>query len=700
MQVKKRNGSIVNFDENKIKEALKKASNSVKEEINEDELERLKNLVVNNIPKNQELIHVETIQNIIEDVLLRSSYKKTAKSFILYRDQHKQLRELVHNFNNGLVDSYINKIDWQVYENSNMTYSLQGLNFYLSSEVLKNYWLNKIYPPNIRNAYKKGDIHIHDLGMLSTYCVGWDLYELLLKGFTGAPGKITSSPAKHFESILGQIVNFFYTLQGEAAGAQAFSNFDTLLAPFIRYDKLTYSEVKQCIQSFIFNLNVPTRVGFQTPFTNLTLDLIPSSIYKDYPVIIGGKPQKETYKEFQKEMDMINKALLEVFLEGDASGRIFTFPIPTYNITQEFLKYSNKEIKELLWKVAGKYGNMYFANFLNSSISPEDSRSFCCRLRLDLSQIKKGGIFSSNPKTGSIGVVTINLPAIGYQATNKEDFFKRLDEMLELAKESLELKRKLIEKLTEENLYPYSKFYLQDIKERFGSYWRNHFSTIGIIGMNECILNFTKGKEDIASEYGINFSIEVLNYIRNKIEKFTQETNHFFNLEATPAEGASFRLALLDQKRFKDSWFANGRGNSVKNPFYTNSSQLPVDYTDDIFFLIQHQNKLQPLYTGGTVVHVFVGETISDPSAVENFIIRICKETQIPYFTITPTFSICKTHGFIEGKVEKCPKCDQLTEIFSRIVGYFRPVNFWNNGKKEEFKLRKYFNVYEKVITK
>lgn len=693
MNVKKRNGQIVSFDEKKIKEAIRKAGNATKELTDEKEIERLKNLVLNNIPKNQEIINVETIQNIIEEVLLRSIYKKTAKAFILYRDQHKQLRELIHSFNNGLIDSYLNKIDWQVNENSNMTYSLQGLNYYLSSEVSKNYWLNKIYPPNVRDAHRKGDIHIHDLGLLSTYCVGWDLYELLLKGFTGAPGKISCSPAKHFETVLGQIVNFFYTLQGEAAGAQAFSNFDTLLAPFIRYDKLTYKEVKQYLQSFIFNLNVPTRVGFQTPFTNLTLDLIPSSIYKSQNVIIGGKPQKETYQEFQKEMDMLNKAFLEILFEGDASSRIFTFPIPTYNVTNDFLNYSG-EVKELLWKLAAKYGNMYFANFLNSTISPEDSRSFCCRLRLDLTQIKKGGIFSSNPKTGSIGVVTINLPAIGFTTKTEKDFFERLTYILEIAKESLELKRKLIEKLTDQGLYPYSKFYLSDLKERFGSYWRNHFSTIGILGMNECILNFTNGKYNIASQFGLEFAQKVLTFIRQKTEEFTQQTGHFFNLEATPAEGASYRLALLDQKRFKNSWFANGKG-PLENPFYTNSTQLPVDYSDDIFYVIEHQSKLQPLYTGGTVVHTFIGEEISDPSVVENFVIKVCKETSIPYFTITPTFSICQTHGYLVGRQEKCPTCQSPTEIYSRIVGYFRPVEFWNKGKKEEFKLRKHFVIDE-----
>jgi len=593
----------------------------------------------------------------------------------------------------NLIDSYLKKLDWRVTENSNTTYSLQGLNFYISSEVTKHYWLTKIYTKDIAEAHRNGDFHIHDLQNLSVYCVGWDLYDLLINGFKGAYGKAESKPPKHFTSALGQIVNFFYTLQGEAAGAQAFSNFDTLLAPFVRYDGLSYREVKQAIQEFVFNLNVPTRVGFQTPFTNLTFDLKASaSAYADQYVIIGGKVQKEKYKEFQKEMDMINRAFFEVMSEGDASGRIFTFPIPTYNITKDF-DWDNP-IYDGLWYMTGKYGIPYFANFVNSDMDPNDARSMCCRLRLDIRELKKrgGGLFGANPLTGSIGVVTINLPRLGYLSKDENEFFIRLEYLLDLAKESLETKRAFLEELTEKGLYPYSKFYLRSIKERTGSFWKNHFSTIGVIGMNEACLNLFG--ESIATERGKAFSEKVLDFIREKLFRYQEETGNNYNLEATPAEGTSYRLARIDKSRYPDIIVANEEDyQRGAQPFYTNSTHLPVDYSDDPVFVLDHQDSLQTKYTGGTVIHFFLGEKISEKESVKKFIKTVCENYHLPYFTLTPTFSVCPNHGYISGEHRLCPECDTETEVYSRIVGYFRPVKYWNDGKKEEFIKRKSYKI-------
>jgi ribonucleoside-triphosphate reductase len=591
-----------------------------------------------------------------------------------------------------LVGKYLNGKDWRVNENSNINYSLQGLNNYISSEVMKTYWLNSIYPAEVRKAYIDGDFHIHDLGCLSVYCVGWDLYDLLLTGFRGVEGKIESVPPKHFRSALGQIVNFFYTLQGESAGAQAFSNFDTLLAPFIKYDNLSYKDVRQCIQGFVYNMNVPTRVGFQTPFTNLTFDLTVSPVYKDQPVVIGGKLQNKIYSEFQEEMDMLNRAFLEVMLEGDAKGRVFTFPIPTYSITKDF-NWDNENI-ELLWQVTAKYGIPYFSNFISSDMKPEDVRSMCCRLRLDTRHLQKkgGGLFGANPLTGSIGVVTINLPRIGYLSSSKEEFKDRLNNLLYIARESLEIKRRVIERLTDENLYPYSKFYLRNVKERFGKYWVNHFSTIGIIGMNEACLNLF-GK-DIGTNEGIEFAKEIMLFIREKLEEFQKKTGDIYNLEATPAEGASYRLARIDKNKFPDIIVANEEGyKNGAEPFYTNSTQLPVDYTDDIFEALEKQDELQTLYTGGTVMHIFVGEEIKLGESVKKLVKKICESFQLPYFTITPTFSVCPEHGYISGKYFTCPRCNRETEVYSRVVGYLRPVSQWNKGKVEEFKMRRMFVV-------
>ena len=580
--------------------------------------------------------------------------------------------------NIALVDNYLKQLDWKVNENSNMSYSIQGLNNYIASEISKQYWLNKIYTAHIKNAHVNGDIHIHDLNIISVYCVGWDLKDLLTEGFTGVKGKVESAPAKHFRTALGQIVNFMYTMQGEAAGAQAFSNFDTLLAPFIRYDNLTYEQVKQAMQEFIFNMNVPTRVGFQTPFTNITMDLTVPSYYAEQPVIIGGELMEATYKEFQPEMDMLNKAFFEIMMKGDNSGRVFTFPIPTYNITKDF-DWDNKNINGL-WEMAAKYGIPYFSNFINSDMSPEDARSMCCRLRIDNRELeyRGGGLFGSNPLTGSVGVVTLNLPKIGANVKTKGEFFEQLSAKMEIAKESLEIKRKLLEDLTDKDLYPYTKFYLRDIKARFGVYWKNHFSTIGLIGMNEACLNLLE--EDIGTQSGKQFAIEVMDFMRAKIVEFQKETGNNYNLEATPGEGTSYRLAKLDKERY---------------PYYTNSTQLPVNYSDDIFEVLDHQDDLQTKYTGGTVVHIYAGERIQNTETMKNLVKKICNNYRLPYFTFSPTFSTCPNHGYISGEHYTCPECGESCEVYSRVVGYIRPVNQWNKGKKKEFSDRKTFEIEE-----
>ena len=591
-----------------------------------------------------------------------------------------------------LVDDYLKKLDWQVAENSNMTYSIQGLNNYISSAISKNYWLNKIYSPEIKQAHENGDIHIHDLNIISTYCVGWDLKDLLMEGFTGVSGKVKCAPPKHFRTALGQMVNFLYTMQGEAAGAQAFSNFDTLLAPFVKYDNLDYPQIKQAMQEFIFNLNVPTRTGFQTPFTNITMDLTVPSYYADAPVIIGGELKEQTYKEFQHEMNLINKAYFEVMMQGDYTGKVFTFPIPTYNITKDF-DWDNPELKGL-WEMTAKYGIPYFSNFINSDMNPEDARSMCCRLRIDNRELeyRGGGLFGSNPLTGSIGVVTINLPRIGYLAKSEAEFFQMLYHNMELARESLEIKRKVVEEYTDKNLYPYTKFYLRDIKARYGVYWKNHFSTIGLVGMNEACLNFL-GK-DIGTDEGKNFALKVMDNMRNMIRNFQKETGNNYNLEATPAEGTSYRLARLDKQKFNAVKCANQKEyeNGAK-PFYTNSTQLPVNYTDDIFELLDHQDDIQTKYTGGTVVHIFAGERVFDTNVIKNLVKKVCENYKLPYFTFTPTFSICPTHGYIAGEHFICPECGEKSEVYSRVVGYISPVNQWNEGKAEEFKMRKTFAI-------
>jgi ribonucleoside-triphosphate reductase (formate) len=1011
-KIEKRDGRVVDFDSSKITAAIAKAGNATGEFSERDARKlTLRVLTLSHDLRLGPTPKVEEIQDIVERVLLDSPFYKTAKAYILYREQHAQIRKIATRANVDLVNHYIEKLDWKIRENSNMSYSLQGLNNYISSEVTSEYWLNSIYPPEIRQAHAEGDLHIHDLNLLAVYCVGWDLMDLLRQGFKGVEGKVESSPPRHLRSALGQIVNFFYTLQGEAAGAQAISNFDTLLAPFVRYDRLEYREVKQALQEFIFNINIPTRVGFQclsedtdiltpdgwmgyadievgqtiktfnihtgaiedqpvekifarpysgemyqlknriqdqlispghrvvrkkfntddafvleeiekvatykspviipvtgkninpeknisddeirllawiiaegskesytknrhchritiyqskikspenydeiigilnrmgltytnrdsvpalgtssqmirlnaegsqkildnlfetrttvkfipnvlknmsrrqarlfletylkadghegtkitttnieilnglqqiavdaeygftvgtrkptigkkmlhvlrlidhqdtyiqtirkvdysgviwcpstanetviarrngkvfitgnTPFTNITLDLHPPAILKNTPVVVGGVERPETYAEFQPEMDAINRAFAEVMMEGDAKGRVFTFPIPTYNLTADF-DWENSNL-EPLWRMTGKYGIPYFSNFINSEMSPEDARSMCCRLRLDNRELLKrgGGLFGANPLTGSVGVVTLNLPRMGYLSQDEKDFFARLRRQVQLAADSLTLKRKVLEQFTDKNLYPYSKFYLREIKKSFGIYWKNHFSTIGIIGMNEACLNFL-GK-DITTETGQAFALRVMDFLRETIAGLQETTGTLFNLEATPGEGTSYRLAMLDKQRFAKIICANEtevrRGSAV--PYYTNSSQLPVGYTDDLFETLRLQDDLQCKYTGGTVLHIFLGEQVKDTAVIRNLVRKIASSHRLPYFTLTPTFSICPTHGYLDGEQPYCRQCSEATEVYSRVVGYLRPVKQWNSGKQAEFGDRK-----------
>jgi ribonucleoside-triphosphate reductase len=650
--IRKRDGRLVVFEEENIVSAIRKTVKAV----GGSDMEQVAGIgrqvvgILEVIYKDGRIPTVENVQDLVEKILIENGHAKTAKAYILYRQQHASLRETKAFIKESIesMDSYLTQEDWRVNENANMGYSLQGLNNHIASNVTSNYWLNKIYPRYVADAHRDGDFHIHDLGMLSVYCCGWDLKDLLLKGFSGAYGKIQSAPPKHFRTALGQVVNFFYTLQGEAAGAQAFANFDTLLAPFIRYDGLTYHEVRQSMQEFIFNMNVPTRVGFQTPFTNITLDLLPPRDIGKEAVIIGGKLVDATYGDFQDEMDLFNRAFCEVMMAGDASGRIFSFPIPTVNITKE-LDWTSPRFQPI-WEMTAKYGIPYFSNFINSDMDPEDARSMCCRLRLDNRELRRrgGGLFGSNPLTGSIGVVTLNLPRAAYQAEDVAGFFVRISELMRMAYESFEIKRKQLERLTEEGLYPYSRFYLQGIRERSGRYWDNHFSTIGLLGMNEAMLNLI-GK-GIDTTEGKSLSVRTLQFMRSQLEAFQEETGHLYNLEATPAEGTSFRLARADRARYDDIVTAGDT-----EPYYTNSTQLPVGTTDDIFEALAHQDSLQTLYTGGTVFHGFLGERLDDWQSARLIVRRIAENFHLPYFTISPTFTICPEHGYISGEHFACP---------------------------------------------
>lgn len=693
----KRTGEQQAFNKQKIENAVYNAFVTTNYDRKEEDLRTLARVVADKVVYKLEKTlspkatpTVEEVQDLVEDSLIEIAEKEAAKEYIVYRFKHKVLRDGKEALLDAekMIDGYVSESDWRVKENANMGFSLQGLNNHIISEVTKNFWLKRVYNEPIRKAHEEGDLHIHDLGLLSTYCCGWSLEDLLIKGFGGVHGKIESSPAKHFKTALGQLVNFFYTLQGEAAGAQAFSSFDTYIAPFIRVDNLTYPAVKQAMQEFIFNLNVPTRVGFQTPFVNLTMDLQCPKNIASQPVIIGGQPQDTTYGDYQEEMNMINRAFCEVMMEGDAKGRIFTFPIPTYNITQTF-DWDNPVINSVI-EMTAKYGIPYFANFVNSDMDPEDARSMCCRLRLDNRELRKrgGGLFGANPLTGSIGVVTINLPRLGYLYDNEKDFFSALRRLMDLAKSSLETKRKVIEKNTIEGLYPYSRHYLSAVYERFGVYWKNHFSTIGLNGMNECIRNFFNNEEDITSEKGQAFSVKVLDYMRDIIADYQEETDSLYNLEATPAEGTGYRLARLDRKYFPDILCAGDT-----EPYYTNSTQLPVGYTMDIFDALDLQEDLQTRYTGGTVFHGFIGERIEDIETCKALVKKVMHGYRIPYFTISPTFSVCPEHGYIAGEHFKCPTCQQDAEVWTRIVGFHRPVQNWNKGKREEYVDRQTYEV-------
>jgi len=674
-KVRKRNGEIVDFEQEKITDAIYRAITAANQG-DGDKSKEISDKVVallNRRFKKDEIPNVEQIQDIVEEVLILENLVETAKAYIIYREQRRRIREATAVSEEAVerIDQYLGKLDWEVQENANMAFSLQGLNHYGTSYIIKRYWLNKIYPKEIREANESGDFHIHNLDTLGAYCAGWDLYDLLIKGFRGVPGKVASGPAKHFRSALGQIVNFLYTLQGEVAGAVAFSNFDTLLAPFIRYDNLNYQQVKQALQEFLFNMAIPTRVGFQCPFSNITLDLKPSSVFAKQPVIIAGKPQKETYGEFEEEMKIFDRAFYEVMLEGDHSGRPFHFPIPTINITKDFPW--EEPAFDPIFQASAKYGTNYFANYINSEMKPDDARSMCCRLRLNLTELYNrggGGLFGT-----------------------KKEFFERLAKLMDLAKESLEIKRKTIENFIEKGLYPYSRFYLSNVKKMRGAYYANHFSTIGLVGMNEALLNFLG--EDIGSKKGRKFALEIMDFMREKMVIYQKETGNLYNLEATPAESTAYRLSLKDKEKYPDIITAGTK----KVPFYTNSSQLPVNYTDDSFEALRLQDELQCKYTGGTVLHLFLGEKINDVETAKMLVKKVFENFHLPYISLTPTFSVCPVHGYLSGEHFICPKCTikQPCEVYSRIVGYLRPVAQWNEGKKEEYKERKEFKIPQKI---
>jgi len=701
LKVQKRDGSIVDFDEKRIFEAVFKALTATGEADGKKSKKVTEKVtkILNRRFKKDEIPQVEQIQDIVEEVLILEGLVKTAKSYILYREQRRRIREAIQISDEAVdkIDQYLGRLDWEVQENANMAFSLQGLNHYGVSHIVKKYWLNKIYPKEIRDANETGDMHIHNLDTLGPYCVGWDLYDLLLRGFGGVPGKVESKPAKHFRTALGHAVNFLYTLQGEAAGAVSFSNFDTLLAPFIRYDNLNYQQAKQAIQEFLFNMAIPTRVGFQTPFSNVTLDIKPSPVFAKQPVIIGGKPQDKTYGEFQEEMNIFNKAFYEAMIEGDKNQRVFTFPIPTINITKDF-EWDNP-VLDPMWEATAKYGVNYFANYINSDMMPEDVRSMCCRLRLNLTELYNrggGGLFGSGSLTGSIGVVTINLPRIGYLSKTKKDFFDRLSKIMDLAKESLVIKRKAVENFVEKGLYPYSRNYLQSVKQAKGRYWANHFSTIGIIGMNEMLLNFLG--DSIAKKKGRKFALEIMDFMRERLIKYQEETGDIYNLEATPAESTAYRFGIFDKEKYPDIITAGTK----KVPYYTNSVHLPVNYSSDIFEVLKLQDELQTKFTGGTVMHLFLGEKLSDIQTVKKLVKKVFENFKLPYITLTPTFSICPIHGYLEGENFLCPKCtiEQPCEVYSRVVGYLRPVQQWNLGKQQEFKERKEYKIIKSTVEK
>lgn len=683
-KIRKRDGSVVVFQPEKITWAIFKAANAVGGD-DWEKAEHLSQQVVDmaELKYHNEIMDVENIQDIVEKVLIENGHAKTAKAYILYREKRRSAREA-----NALIGAtidmfskYLDDQDWKIKENANAQKSINGMNNYIREKFTRQYWLHEIYPEEIRNAHMSGDIHLHDLGFFGPYCAGWDLRQLLMDGFGGVPGKVESKPARHLRSFLGQIVNSTFTTQGETAGAQAWSSFDTYCAPFVRYDHLDYATVKQAMQEFIFNLNVPTRVGFQCPFSNLTLDIVVPRTLKDQAVIIGGKLMPETYGDFQEEMNIIDTAFCDVMMEGDRKGRVFTFPIPTINVTPEF-EWDSPVVDKIM-EVTCRYGIPYFSNYVNSDLSPEDALSMCCRLRLNTKELRKrgGGLFGSNPMTGSVGVVTINLPRIAYLSKSQSEFRSRLWQMMNIARNSLEIKRKTIEEQTRNGMYPYSAHYLQNIKDRTGFYWFNHFNTIGLVGMNEACLNFL-GK-DLTTEEGQKFANETLDYMRDVITRIQEETGHFYNLEATPAEGTSYRLANLDRERYPDIITAG-----KKTPYYTNSSQLPVGFTDDIFETLDLQDELQCKYTGGTVLHLYLGEQIKDKEIAKKLLKKAFERYKLPYLSLTPTFSVCPEHGYISGEHFTCPECGQDAEVWSRVVGYLRPVQNYHKGKQEEYRQR------------
>lgn len=693
----KRNQEVTSFEREKIEAAVFKALVVTGSERSRKTLKNLSVSITDrvihdiSIDTKDQLPSVEQIQDAVEIALMVMGEHETAKTYIKYRYKHLEQRESKKSAMDilSLFDDYIGKNDWQIKENSNMSYSLQGLNNHIIAKATKHFWLNQVYSESVKEAHESGDLHIHDLGLLSTYCCGWSLEDLLKKGFGGAPGKVESSPPKHFEAVLMQLVNFIYTLQGEAAGAQAISNFDTLLAPFVRNDNLSYTQVKQMMQVFIFNMNIATRVGFQTPFFNITLDKEVPSTHRDLPVIIGGHYQYDlNYGDFQKEMDLINIAFCEVMMSGDAKGRVFTFPIPTYNITNQW-DWDN-EVSEKIMEMTAKYGIPYFSNFINSDLDPEDVRSMCCRLRLDNKALLRrgGGLFGANPKTGSIGVVTINMSRIGYLSSSMDDLLERIERLMEIAKDALETKRRILEENMEKGLYPYSKFYLEEVYALYKEYWHNHFATIGPNGIHECIMNFTKGTEGIGTPVGKEIAEEILDFMNEVLLRFQEETNHLYNLEASPAEGSAYRFAKLDLEHYPDIMVSG-----ETTPYYTNSTQLPVGHTEDIFDALDHQEALQLKYTGGTVFHGFIPERLDDLDIVKSTLKKVMGNYRIPYFTLTPTFSICPTHKYLPGELYSCPHCHSETEVWSRVVGYHRPVKQWNIGKQEEFHERKAFDL-------
>ncbi len=683
-RIRERDGRIVPFDEDRITKIIWNAARMV----GGRDYERAKWLtkeVVKMLNEFQDkepnkIFTIDFVEDVIEKVLVENGHYKTAKALILLRERQKKLRDIRQMFFDvdRIINGYIAQHDWRVQENANIGYSFSGLYMHCAGNVIIWHVLNNVYPKEISLAHIEGDFHLHNLTMgIVGYCAGWSLRQLLIEGFNGVTGKIESGPAKHFSTALGQLVNFLGTLQNEWAGAQAVSSFDTYLAPFVAYDRLSYKEVKQRLQEFIYSLNVSSRWGGQTPFTNITLDWTVPEDLKDEPVIIGGKPQKDCYGDFQEEMDMINRALLELYLEGDFKSRVFTFPIPTYNITRDF-DWENGNV-DLLFEMTAKFGLPYFQNFINSDLSPRDVRAMCCHLQLDLRELRKktGALFGAGEMTGSVGVVTINLPRIGYLSKDEDEFFENLERLMYLAKESLEIKRRVVQRNIDEGLLPYTRRYLGTLE--------HHFSTIGLVGMNEACLNLFG--ESIASKTGHKFAIKVLKFMRDKLKEYQEETGHLFNLEATPAEGTCYRLARIDKQKFRDIKTAG-----KQEPYYTNSTWLPVSYTDDIAFIVKHQEPLQTLYTGGTVLHLFLGENIGGEAA-KALVKKIFTKSRIPYLTLTPTFSICPNHGYIAGEHFTCPTCKAPCEVYSRVVGYYRPVQNWNKGKREEFRERRYLNV-------